>query len=114
MARDGYVYFMTNERNTTLYIGVTSDLLRRIVEHKLKLIPGFTSQYNCNKLVYYEAGNDIGAAIAREKQLKNWRRAWKNELITGTNPNWDDLSARIGITPALLAHYTRDPGSSPG
>nr|WP_300144814.1 GIY-YIG nuclease family protein [Propionicimonas sp.] len=107
MARNGYVYVMANERHTTLYIGVTGDLLRRVVEHQLKLTPGFTRQYNCTRLVYYEAAEDIQAALAREKQLKNWRRAWKDQLIATLNPEWEDLSPRIGVTPALLAHFAR-------
>ena len=82
---------MTNT-SKTLYIGVTNDLQRRIYEHKNKLIEGFTRRYNITKLVYYESTNSIEAAIKREKQLKNWKRAWKIELIESVNKGWDDLS----------------------
>jgi putative endonuclease len=75
-----------------LYIGVTNDLYRRIEEHKSCEIKGFTQKYNCDKLVYFEAFDYIEDAIAREKQLKNWKREWKNKLIETTNPDWKDLS----------------------
>ncbi len=77
----------------TLYIGVTNDLERRVVQHKNKLIPGFTSKYNVTPLVYYEATGYINDAIDREKQLKGWTRARKVELIESLNPRWHDLSA---------------------
>jgi putative endonuclease len=83
---------MTNTYNTVLYIGVTNDLYRRIVEHKSHEIKGFTQKYNCDKLVYFEEFDNIEEAIAREKQLKNWKREWKNELIKKLNPDWDDLA----------------------
>lgn len=86
-----YVYMMTNRRRT-LYAGVTSDLERRVSEHKRRLRPGFTSSYNIRSLVYYEAMNDICAAIAREKQIKGWRRAKKVALIESVNPTCRDLS----------------------
>ena len=87
-----YVYFMTNSRNSVLYIGVTSDLIKRVWEHKNKVDKTcFTSKYNCNKLVYYEAFGDIRYAIEREKQLKNWKRDWKNELVNMENPDWLEL-----------------------
>ena len=92
MAEKGYVYFMTNENNRALYIGVTSDLTKRVLEHKHHKYEGFTDKYNCTKLVYYEECNDIAAAIAREKQLKNWHRDWKNNLVKQMNPDWKDLS----------------------
>jgi putative endonuclease len=83
---------MTNTHNGTLYIGVTSDLKKRIYEHKNKLHPeSFTSQYNINKLVYYEYTNNIESALQREKQLKNWTRKWKLDLIESTNPTWKEL-----------------------
>jgi putative endonuclease len=74
MKKPGFVYILTNKNNTTLYIGVTSHLNRRVAEHKSRLWPGFTSQYNCTKLVFYEKYERIGQAITREKQLKNWKR----------------------------------------
>jgi putative endonuclease len=90
--RQYYVYILTNKSDNVLYIGVTNDLVRRIFEHKNKLVEGFTKKYNLRKLVYYEATNDIESAINREKQLKNWHRDWKINLINQFNPNWKDLS----------------------
>ena len=87
-----YVYMLTNWNNKVLYIGVTSHLERRIYEHKHKMIKGFSSRYSLNRLVYFECGNDIEAAIAREKQLKGWLRKRKNALIESVNPDWNDLS----------------------
>lgn len=89
---DYYVYILTNKTNTTLYIGMTNDLKRRLYEHKNKLIPGFTEKYNVNKLVYYEKTTDVKSAIQREKNIKKWNRDWKLELIKKTNPNFNDLS----------------------
>lgn len=86
-----YVYIMTN-RSGTLYIGVTNDLIRRVYEHKNKLIPGFTTKYNIDRLVYIETTSDIEAAIAYEKKLKGWNRAKKINLIKEQNPKWVDLS----------------------
>jgi len=77
----GYIYFMTNEYNTTIYIGVTSDLQKRIYEHKNKVCDGFTKRYNLTKFVYYEKYNSISDAIKREKQIKNFKREWKFDLI---------------------------------
>ncbi len=87
-----YVYMMTN-RSGTLYIGVTNDLVRRVWQHKSKQVEGFTKKYNLTKLVYFEVGADIAAAIEREKQLKGWLRGKKLALITKSNPDWKDLSA---------------------
>lgn len=81
-----------SNKGKTLYIGVTNNLQRRVYEHKKKLIEGFTKKYNLTKLVYYEQTNDIRAALAREKQLKNWHRQWKINLIEENNKNWEDLS----------------------
>ena len=86
-----YVYILASKRNGTLYIGVTSDLIKRVYEHKNKLIPGFTSRYDVNILVYFETFGDIEIAIRREKQLKKWNRKWKLALIEKENPKWDDL-----------------------
>ena len=86
-----YVYIKTNSKNHSLYIGVTSDLLKRTFEHKKHLVQGFTDKYNITKLVYFEQTNSITSAITREKQLKNWHRQWKNNLIETMNPNWNDL-----------------------
>jgi len=87
-----YVYILTNKRNTVLYIGVTNNLERRVFEHKNKLVKGFTSKYNINKLVYYEEFDYIEDAIYREKQLKAGSRQKKIDLINGLNRSWDDLS----------------------
>ncbi len=86
-----YIYILSNKKNGTLYIGVTSNLIKRIYEHKQKVIDGFSKQYSLDKLVYYEVIADITTAIKREKQLKNWNRAWKIELIEKENSEWDDL-----------------------
>lgn len=81
MEKTYYVYIITNKLNSVLYIGITSNLVKRIWEHKNKVVDGFSNKYNLNKLVYYEICNDIEQAIKREKQLKNWHRAWKDNLI---------------------------------
>ena len=83
---------MTN-KSRTLYTGVTNDLARRVYEHKKKLVPGFTAKYNITRLVYFEVTQDVGAAIAREKQIKGWLRARKIAPIEVANPDWQDLSA---------------------
>ena len=85
------VYILTNKTNKVLYLGVTNDLVRRIFEHKNKLVEGFAKKYNLNKLIYYEVTKDISSAIEREKQLKNWHRDWKINLIKSFNPMWKDL-----------------------
>ena len=85
------VYILTNINNTTFYIGVTSNLPKRIWEHKNKFVDGFTKKYNVDKLVYYELTENIETAINREKQLKNWHHDWKIKLIKKINPNFDDL-----------------------
>jgi putative endonuclease len=83
---------MTNQENGTIYVGVTNSLARRVYEHKKKLVKGFTSKYDLDKLVYFEETSDVESAIAREKQIKAWRRHWKLELVNKSNPNWEDLS----------------------
>jgi putative endonuclease len=92
-----YVYILTNKHNNVLYTGVTNNLTRRVYEHRQKLVPGFTQKYNSTKLVYFEETNDVLSAIAREKQLKKWRREWKKNLITGFNPNLDDLAVKLNL-----------------
>jgi putative endonuclease len=89
--KDGFVYIMASRRNGTLYIGVTSDLVRRVWEHKTDLIRGFTKRYGCKHLVWYQAYDDLQEARRRELQMKEWRRAWKIEVIEKVNPNWVDL-----------------------
>lgn len=86
-----FVYILTNISNKVLYIGVTSDLQRRTYEHKKKLIDGFTKKYNLTKLVYFEECSSIKYALVREKQLKNWHREWKINLIKTLNPGFKDL-----------------------
>ena len=90
-----YVYMLTNWNNKVLYTGVTSDLVKRIYQHKNKLVEGFTKKYNVTKLVYFETTNDVTAAIEREKQIKGWLRLKKNDLIESVNPEWRDLSDDI-------------------
>lgn len=91
MTRQPAVYILASKRNGTLYIGVTSDLKKRVWEHKNDLVEGFTKRYGVHGLVYYELYEDIVSAIRREKQLKKWNRAWKQELIERQNPGWRDL-----------------------
>jgi putative endonuclease len=102
---DYWVYILASQRNGTLYIGVTNDLIRRAYQHREGIADGFTKQYGVKTLVWYESTPSIEAAIAREKQLKSWKREWKLALIEAGNPDWIDLY------PGLLG---LDPGSSPG
>ena len=90
-----YVYILTNNQNSVLYIGVTNDLARRFYEHKHKLIDGFAKLYQVNKLVYYEEFLDSYNAISREKQLKNWHKDWKWNLVLKNNPSLKDLSENL-------------------
>lgn len=91
------VYILTNKNHTVLYIGVTSNLVGRVYQHRNELVESFTSRYKLHKLVYYETCNDIQAAITREKQLKKWNRAWKERLIDEKNPSWRDLYEEWGF-----------------
>jgi putative endonuclease len=91
VSREYFVYILASRRNGTLYIGVTNDLARRSLEHKHGLVPGFTKKYGVTLLVYFETYDHIADAIAREKQLKGWNRAWKIRLIEKTNSGWNDL-----------------------
>jgi len=86
-----YVYILASKRNGTLYIGFTSDLVKRVYEHKNNLVDGFTKKYGVHTLVYYETTGDVASAIMREKRLKKWKRRWKIELIEKENPEWRDL-----------------------
>jgi putative endonuclease len=90
-----YIYILTNPTNTVTYVGVTNDLVRRVWEHKHKVVPGFTSQYNIDKLVYFEQFSDSYLAIEREKQIKGWRRSKKIALIESGNNSWKDLYLTI-------------------
>ena len=95
MPDKGFVYIMTNKTNKVLYIGVTNNLVKRVYQHKNKLVTGFTSKYNCNKLVYYEVFDSIEEAIKREKYLKGKKRQFKIDLISRFNPDWKDLYESI-------------------
>jgi len=111
--RDYYVYIMCNESGT-LYTGMTNSIERRADEHKRALVPGFTSRYNITRLVYYETYNDVTEAIAREKQIKSWRRRKKLDLIVSMNPRWEDLAGdwynepadRTGVRPLAALGVT--------
>jgi putative endonuclease len=93
--RSGYVYIMSNKRDGTLYIGVTSNLSRRVWQHREGLVEGFTKRYGLKRLVYYESYDDIRNALQRERNLKHWPRAWKLALIQEMNPDWEDLYERL-------------------
>ena len=92
---DHYVYILASRRNGTLYVGVTSDLLRRVYEHKNDFVEGFTKKYGVHTLVYFEVCGDRESAIQREKQIKGWKRRWKIELIKKANSEWKDLYEQI-------------------
>jgi putative endonuclease len=87
-----YVYLLTNWNHRVMYLGFTNDLKRRVYEHQEKLVKGFTEKHNVNKLVYFEETTDVNAAIAREKEIKKWRREKKDGLVMNMNPDWKDLS----------------------
>jgi putative endonuclease len=93
--KQGFVYIMANRKNGTLYVGMTSNLLRRDFEHKNNILKGFTKKHGVHRLVYYEVHDSIEAAISREKHIKKWNRAWKIELVEKFNPTWKDLSVSL-------------------
>ena len=95
MGRQFYVYILASRKHGTLYIGITNDLVRRVHEHKLKLVHGSSAKYGIDKLVYFETFDDPTSAIMREKQLKQWHRGWKIDLIESKNPGWVDLSLTL-------------------
>ena len=97
--RNPCVYILASGRYGALYIGVTSNLLQRLVQHREGLLPGFTSRYKVHRLVYFEMFGDMERAILREKQLKAWRRQWKINLINAENPHWVDLAVGLGLPP---------------
>ena len=109
-ARHYYVYILASRIGGTLYIGVTNDLVRRVFEHKSKLVEGFTQKYDVVKLVYFEQFDDPENAIKREKRLKKWNRAWKIRLIEENNPNWEDLVS--GDCRCLSLVMPRESGAS--
>ncbi|MEK7211831.1 MAG: GIY-YIG nuclease family protein [Patescibacteria group bacterium] len=90
-----FVYILASKRNGTLYIGVTSDLIKRVYQHKNNMVAGFTKKYAVHSLVYFDQTSDVMSAIEREKNLKAWKRKWKLDLIEKDNPNWDDLYNKI-------------------
>lgn len=90
-----YVYILSSKRNGTLYIGITSDIIKRIYEHKKGLVEGLTKKYNIHALVWYKTHESVESAITREKQIKKWKRAWKLKLIEKENPEWIDLYKSI-------------------
>jgi putative endonuclease len=91
VAKTFAVYILASARNGTLYIGVTSDLVQRVWQHREKFVDGFTREYDVSRLVWYEVHDDVEAAITREKQIKKWKRAWKIGMIEKENPYWNDL-----------------------
>lgn len=91
MNKQPAVYVLASKRNSTLYVGVTSDLIKRVWEHKNNVVKGFTERYSVHQLVWYELHETMESAIRKEKMLKNWKRVWKLELIERSNPNWQDL-----------------------
>ncbi len=95
MEKQAYIYFMSNRYNKVLYVGITSNLIKRVWEHKNQVVDGFTKRYNLYKLVYYEIYDDIETAINREKQIKSWPRKKKIVLINAFNPSWDDLYEKL-------------------
>jgi len=95
MNKQPAVYMLANKRNGTLYVGVTSDLVKRIWEHKNNLADGFSKRYKLHNLVWYEVHENMDSAIVREKRIKYWKRKWKLALIEGSNPDWQDLYGRI-------------------
>lgn len=101
MVRDHtyFVYVLASQRNGTLYVGVTNDLIRRAQEHREGLVEGFTKRYGVKLLVYYEVHQDIGEAILREKRIKRWLRTWKIQLIEASNPQWVDLWPGLAFEP---------------
>ena len=119
----GFIYMLTNKYNNVLYIGVTRNLQRRLAEHKLHINKGFSYKYKTEKLVFYEIYDRLDVAIQREKQLKRWKREWKDKLINDFNPEWKDLSEDIGLDAEYIQvvknaydsgrYVAGDSGSSP-
>jgi len=95
--RPGYLYLMASGRNGTTYLGVTSDLLKRVWQHRNEVVDSFTKKYGCMRLVWYQAFDDIQQARQRELQMKKWKRAWKVELIERENPQWLDLFDSLSL-----------------
>ncbi|MDN5941071.1 MAG: GIY-YIG nuclease family protein [Nitrospira sp.] len=102
-----FVYLLTNWNNRVMYVGMTSDLVRRLYEHRTGAVKGFTEKYNVHKLVYFEETGDVHAAIAREKEIKKWRREKKNALVIQANPQWRDLGNDLGLHASPTVNPTR-------
>jgi putative endonuclease len=111
MSKQACTYIVASRRNGTIYIGVTSDLLARLHQHRTGAFKGFTCEYGVCRLVHFEMFEDMHAAIAREKQLKNWRRAWKVALIEEGNPFWEDRAVELGFEPMAPHPATLTPSS---
>ena len=99
-----FVYLLTNWNNKVMYVGMTNDLVRRVHEHRTHAVKGFTEKYNVHKLVYFEETSDVHAAIAREKEIKKWRREKKNALVIQANPEWRDLGQDLAMLPSPPCH----------
>ena len=99
--REYYVYLLASKKDGTLYVGVTNDLIRRVLEHKNGTVSGFTKRYRIHRLVWFDSTDDVSAAIQREKQIKAWKRDWKIALIEERNPDWKDLYEEIVPVNAL-------------
>ncbi|MEE4349220.1 MAG: GIY-YIG nuclease family protein [Pacificimonas sp.] len=104
-SHDYYVYILCNRRDGPLYVGMTNDVVRRISEHRLGEVPGFTKQYRIHRLVWFEHHGDVDVAIVREKRIKRWNRDWKMRLVAEINPCWDDLA----VTKLGMPHLERSP-----
>lgn len=113
--RQPCVYILASGHNGTLYVGVTSDLLARLIQHRAGTFDGFIKRYGVLRCVYFEVAETMEAAIAREKQLKRYRRDWKMNLIERQNSTWNDLAVGLGLKPLTIApSSTVDPGTRPG
>ena len=113
--RQPCVYILANGHNGTLYVGVTSNLLGRMIQHRGGALDGFTRKHHIRRLVYFEIADTMDAAISREKQLKRYRRDWKRNLIERENPAWNDLAVGFGLDPLEPAPSPKvDPGTGPG
>jgi putative endonuclease len=112
MDREPCVYILAKGSHSTFYTGATSDLIKRIWQHRNEYFEGFTAEYEIKRLVWFEKHATMAAAITREKQIKRWKRAWKYDLINAMNPTWRDLAEDFGFPP--LPKKKADPGSSPG
>jgi putative endonuclease len=102
-----FIYLLTNWNNRVMYVGMTNNLVRRLYEHRTGAVKGFTEKYNVHKLVYFEETADVHAAMAREKEIKKWRREKKNALVIQANPEWCDLGDELGLHASLSVNSAR-------